>query len=53
MIAKIPQLDPVDATIDGNSGLHIAQLAIPLQIDILCIRGKVMAYFVYDLHFRL
>jgi hypothetical protein len=34
VISEIFQLDPIDSPVNGNSCLRIAQLTVPLQVDV-------------------
>jgi hypothetical protein len=43
VVPKVSQFNPIDAPVDGYPCLDVAQLAVPLQIEILLIRSEVVA----------
>jgi hypothetical protein len=47
VVPKVAGFYPVDAPVDGYSGFRVAELAVPLQLKVLFIRGKVVADFVH------
>jgi hypothetical protein len=46
VIPEVPQLDSIDAPVDGDPGLQVAELSVPLQIDVSLLWGEVVANFV-------
>ena len=48
MIAEVSRLDPVDTAIDGDQGLRIAKLAVPVQINVSLLWGEVVTDFVHN-----
>ena len=49
VVAKVTQFHPIDAPVDGNSGLGIAQIALPFKVDIFPFTCEVMANLVHGL----
>jgi hypothetical protein len=48
VVPKVAGFYPVDAPVDGYSGFRVPELAVPLQIKVLLIRGEIVADFVHS-----
>jgi hypothetical protein len=46
VIPEVPEFDSIDAPDDGDPGLQVAELSVPLQIDVSLLWGEVVADFV-------
>jgi hypothetical protein len=48
VVPKVAGFYPVYAPVNGYSGFRVAELALPLQIKVLLIRGEIVADFVHS-----
>jgi hypothetical protein len=47
VIPEVSEFDPIDTPVDGNPGSGVAELSVPLQIDVSLFWGEVVADFVH------
>jgi hypothetical protein len=48
VVPKVVGFYPVDTPLDGYSCFRVAELAVPLQLKILLIRGEIVTDFVHS-----